>query len=43
MHPDQPERDKLCIPIRKFHAERIADIARRLDAVKATARCWTTR
>ncbi|QDU96593.1 DUF1552 domain-containing protein [Lignipirellula cremea] len=34
MHPDQPERDKLCIPIRKFHAERIADIARRLDAVK---------
>ncbi|QDU26593.1 hypothetical protein ETAA8_16730 [Anatilimnocola aggregata] len=34
MHPDNPERDKLCIPIRKFHAERIADIARRLDAVK---------
>ena len=34
MHPDQPERDRLCIPIRKFHAERIADIARRLDAVK---------
>lgn len=34
MHPDQPERDKLCTPIRKFHAERIADIARRLDAVK---------
>lgn len=34
MHPDQPERDKLCIPIRKFHAERIADIARRLDAMK---------
>ena len=34
MHPDQPQRDKLCIPIRKFHAERIADIARRLDAVK---------
>lgn len=33
MHPDQPERDKLCIPIRKFHAERIADLARRLDEV----------
>lgn len=34
MHPDQPQRDQLCIPIRKFHAERIADIARRLEAVK---------
>ena len=34
LHPDQPERDKLCIPIRKFQAERIADLARRLDAVK---------
>ena len=34
MHPDNPERDKLWIPVRKFHAERIADIARRLDAVK---------
>jgi hypothetical protein len=34
MHPDNPERDKLCIPIRKFHAERVADLARRLDAVK---------
>ena len=34
LHPDQPERDKLCIPIRKFHAERIADLARRLEAVK---------
>jgi len=33
MHPG-PDRDKLCIPIRKFHAERVADIARRLDAVK---------
>lgn len=29
-----PDRDKLCIPIRKFHAERVADLARRLDAVK---------
>lgn len=34
MHPDQPQRDQLCIPIRKFHAERIAVLARRLDAVK---------
>lgn len=34
MHPDNPERDKLWVPVRKFHAERIADIARRLDAVK---------
>ncbi|MBM3983382.1 MAG: DUF1552 domain-containing protein [Planctomycetes bacterium] len=34
MHPDNPERDKLCVPIRKFHAERVADLARRLDAVK---------
>jgi arylsulfatase A-like enzyme len=29
-----PDRDKLCTPIRKFHAERVADLARRLDAVK---------
>lgn len=29
-----PNRDKLCIPIRKFHAERVADLARRLDAIK---------
>ena len=34
MHPDNPERDKLWVPVRKFHAERIADLARRLDAVK---------
>ena len=34
MHPSEPQRDKLCIPIRKFHAERVADLARRLDAVK---------
>ena len=34
MHPTDPQRDKLCIPIRKFHAERVADLARRLDAVK---------
>lgn len=29
-----PDRDKHCIPIRKFHAERVADLARRLDAIK---------
>lgn len=34
MHPDQPGRDKLALPIRKFHAERVADLARRLDAIK---------
>ena len=34
LHPDNPERDKLCVPIRKFHAERAADLARRLDSIK---------
>jgi hypothetical protein len=34
MHPSEPRRDQLCTPIRKFHAERVADLARRLDAVK---------
>ncbi len=34
LHPDNPERDKHCLPIRKFHAERVADLARRLDAIK---------
>ena len=34
LHPDKPERDKLCIPIRKFHAQRVADLAKRLDSVK---------
>ncbi len=34
MHPSDPRRDKLAIPIRKFHAERVADLARRLDKVK---------
>ncbi len=34
MHPTDPQRDKLSIPVRKFHAERVADLARRLDAVK---------
>jgi hypothetical protein len=29
-----PDRDKHCVPIRKFHAERVADLARRLDAIK---------
>ncbi|MFM8272564.1 MAG: DUF1552 domain-containing protein [Gemmata sp.] len=32
-----PDRDKHCIPIRKFHAERVADLARRLDAIKEGA------
>ena len=34
MHPSNPERDKLWVPVRKFHAERIADLASRLDTVK---------
>ncbi len=34
MHPDDPQRDKLAIPIRQFHAERIAALARRLDSVR---------
>ena len=34
MHPDNPERDRLWVPVRRFHAERVADLARRLDAVK---------
>lgn len=38
MHPDNPDRDKRCVPIRKFHAERIADIARRLEASPLAAR-----
>ncbi|MBY0458383.1 MAG: DUF1552 domain-containing protein, partial [Gemmataceae bacterium] len=29
-----PDRDKHCTPIRKFHAERVADLARRLDSIK---------
>lgn len=29
-----PDRDRLCTPIRQFHAARVADLARRLDAVK---------
>ena len=33
-HPDDPTRDRSAIPIRRFHAERVADLARRLDAVK---------
>ena len=33
-HPDSPERDKNAIPIRKFHAARVADLAKRLDAIK---------
>ena len=31
-----PDRDKHCTPIRKFHAERVADLARRIpDFVRA--------
>ncbi len=33
-HPDNPNRDKSAIPIRKYHAERVADVARRLAAIK---------
>ncbi len=31
---DQPDSVKFAIAIRRFHAERVADLARRLDAVK---------
>ena len=31
---DQPDSVKFAIAIRKFHAERVADLARRLDAIK---------
>ena len=34
MHPNDPVRDRHAIPIRRFHAERVADLARRLDAVR---------
>jgi len=33
MHPG-PDRDKLCIPVRRFFAERVADLAKRMAAVK---------
>jgi hypothetical protein len=29
-----PDRDKYAIPIRQFHAARVADLAKRLDAIK---------
>ena len=32
-HPDSPERDKNAIPIRQFHAARVADLAKRLAAI----------
>ncbi len=32
-HPDSPERDKNAIPIRQFHATRVADLAKRLAAI----------
>lgn len=33
-HPDDPKRDKNAIPIRQFHAARVADLAKRLDTIK---------
>ena len=33
-HPNDPKRDKNAIPIRQFHAQRMADLAKRLDAIK---------
>jgi hypothetical protein len=30
----QPEREKHAVPVRRFYAERVADIARRMEAVK---------
>ena len=32
-HPDSPERDKNAVPIRQFHATRVADLAKRLAAI----------
>ena len=32
-HPDSPERDRNAIPIRQFHAARVADLAKRLAAI----------
>lgn len=33
-HPDDPKRNQSAVPIRRFYAERVADIARRMAAVK---------
>ncbi len=33
-HPDDPRRNQSAVPIRRFYAERIADLARRMAAVK---------
>jgi len=33
-HPDDPKRNQSAVPIRRFYAERIVDIARRMAAVK---------
>ena len=33
-HPDDPKRDKNAVPIRQFHASRVADLAKRLSAIK---------
>ena len=32
-HPNDPSRDKNAVPIRKFHAARVADLAKRLAAI----------
>jgi hypothetical protein len=33
-HPDDPARDRNAIPIRQFHAARVADLARRFEAIR---------
>jgi hypothetical protein len=33
-HPDDPKRNLSAVPVRRFYAERIVDIARRMAAVK---------
>jgi len=33
-HPDDPKRNQSAVPIRRFYAERIVDLARRMAAVK---------
>ena len=33
-HPDDPRRNQSAVPIRRFYAERIADLARRMASVK---------
>ena len=33
-HPDDPKRNQSAVPVRRFYAERVADLARRMAAVK---------